>query len=67
MAELQVPGRTTTITRLGLDPVIGDPNSTAPHTDVIRELLKAKIKDPNTNPIDRESAKKILAITYGEK
>ena len=64
MAELQVPGRTTTITRLGLEPVIGDPNDTSPHTDVIKQALIAKSKDTNVSEREREQARKMLDRFY---
>jgi hypothetical protein len=32
----------------------GDPNSTAPQPDTIREILRAKIKDPSADMADRQ-------------
>lgn len=64
MAELQVPGRTTSIGRLGLEEVASDPNDTSPHTDVIKEMLLAKAKDPNASDAERDSALRMLAQLF---
>ena len=52
--------------RLGLDEVKVDPNSTAEHTDVIRETLKARADDPNANQDQRPQAREMLAMLYPE-
>jgi hypothetical protein len=46
----------------------GDPNHTVdeyPHFDVIKEKLRAALKDPNTTPADREGARQMRQITFG--
>jgi len=44
----------------------GDPNDTSPHTDVIRETLKAKAADETASAGDQESARAMLAMFYPE-
>jgi hypothetical protein len=49
--------------------VEGDPNHTAdshPHTDTIREKLRAKAKDLNADPQDRAAAAEALRVMYRE-
>jgi hypothetical protein len=45
----------------------GDPNSTAPHVDTIREILRAKVKDPSADMADRQAARQVLRLTYNER
>jgi len=44
--------------------VTGDPNSTASHTDVIKEALTAKSKDPSVSDTEREQARQMLNQFY---
>jgi len=47
-----------------------DPNHTAdshPHTDTIRERLRAKAKDLNADPQDRAAAAEALRVMYREQ
>jgi hypothetical protein len=53
-----------------IETVSGDPNFTVdelPHFDVIKESMKAAVQNPATPRAEREQAKKILEITFGEE
>jgi hypothetical protein len=45
----------------------GDPNSTAPQPDTIREILRAKVKDPSADMADRQAAQQVLRLSYNER
>jgi hypothetical protein len=49
---------------LGLEPVMGDPNSVEPHQDVIRATLLAKMKDESLPLEDRQSAERLFNQLY---
>ena len=54
---------------IGLSEIIPDPNDTCqtiPHTDVVREKLRAGAKDEQADPADREAARLALKIMYRE-
>ena len=44
----------------------GDPNDTSPHTDVIKEKLRATSKDPDASEELRDQARAMLAMFYAE-
>lgn len=44
--------------------VIGDPNDTSPHTDVIKQMMIAKTKDTNASETEREQARQMLNQFY---
>jgi hypothetical protein len=45
----------------------GDPNSTAPQPNVIRDILRAKVVDRNADLVDRQSAAEVLRLSFNEK
>jgi hypothetical protein len=45
----------------------GDPNSTAPHPDTIREILRAKVLDKTADLVDRQSAAEVLRLSFNER
>jgi hypothetical protein len=47
-----------------LPPIIGDPNETTPHTDVIREKLLAAIENETLPASQREQALKTFKQIY---
>jgi hypothetical protein len=58
------------------DPAPTQPSSTgdnknraqdSPHGDIIREKLRARAKDLNSDPADREAAKEVLRAIYREE
>ena len=51
-------------TVLGLPEVFGDPNSTEPHTDVIKEALRFKAESVIASDQDREQARALLKQLY---
>jgi hypothetical protein len=55
---------------IGLSEIIPDPNDTCqtiPHTDIVRERLRAGAKDEKVDPADREAARQALKIMYREQ
>lgn len=51
-------------THLGLEPVIGDPNSTEPHTDTIKTALLFKMQSVLASPEEKEQARALFAQLY---
>jgi len=47
--------------------VSGDPNSTAPQTNLIRDILYAKATDETADMADRRSAAEVLRLSYNER
>jgi hypothetical protein len=43
-----------------IPPIIGDPNSVEPHTDIIRDKLLAAVEDETLPELQRVQAKKTL-------
>ena len=51
----------------GFPTVSGDPNSTAPQPNVIRDILRAKVLDKTADPVDRKNAAEVLRLSFNEK
>jgi hypothetical protein len=47
-----------------IEPIIGDPNETTPHTDVIREKLLLAMQDETLSASQREQARKTFEQMY---
>jgi hypothetical protein len=47
-----------------IPPIIGDPNETTPHVDIIREKLLAAIEDETLPVSQREQARKTFEQMY---
>jgi hypothetical protein len=45
----------------------GDPNSTAPQPNVIRDILRAKVMDKTADIVDRQSAAEVLRLSFNER
>jgi hypothetical protein len=45
----------------------GDPNSTAPQPNVIRDILRAKVLDKTADLVDRQSAAEVLRLSFNER